>query len=43
MKLSMYVGPKMDVNFAFSKKVKMTATCNFVFLGDKIKKCVNFS
>ena len=34
----------MEVNFAFRRKMKMTATCNFVALGDKlhellVKKC----
>ena len=41
MKLSMYVGPHnvyptMNVNLAFLRKVKMTAACNFVSLGEKI-------
>ena len=39
----MYVGlhnvyPAMDVNFAFRRKVKMTATCDFVSLGEKMRE-----
>ena len=45
IKLSMYVAlhdvyPTIYVNFAFRRKVKATAACNFVSLG---KKCVNCS
>ena len=40
IKLSMSVGihdvyPAMVVNFAFSRKVKKIAACNFVSLGEK--------
>ena len=40
IKLSIYVGlydayPTLDVNFAFRRKVKMTAACNFISLGEK--------
>ena len=39
----MYVGlhdvyPTRDVNFAIRRKVKMTATCDFVSLGDKMRE-----
>ena len=44
IKLSMYVGlhdvyPAMNVNFTFSREVKMTAACIFISLE---KKCVNY-
>ena len=29
--------PAMEVNFAFRRKVKMTVTCNFVSLGEKMR------
>ena len=32
------VYPVMKVNFAFRREVKMTATCNFLFLGEKVRK-----
>ena len=43
IKLSMYaalydVHPTIDVNFAFRRKLKVTATCNFVSLGEKIRE-----
>ena len=43
IKLLMYVGlhdvyPAMEVKFAFRRKVKMTATCNFVSLGGKMRE-----
>ena len=46
MKLSMYVGlhdvyPAMDVNLAFCKEVKMTAACNFISLGEKMRELLN--
>ena len=42
IKLSMYVClhdvyPAMDVNFPFRREVKMTAACNFISLGEKIR------
>ena len=45
IKLSMYVGlhdvyPVIKVNFTFRRKVKMTATCNFVSLGEKMRELV---
>ena len=33
---SIYIA--MEVNFAFRRKVKMTTTCNFVSLGDKMRE-----
>ena len=41
--LMYYVGlhdlyPTIDVNFAFRRKMKITATCNFVSLGDKMRE-----
>ena len=43
IKPSMYVGlhdvyPTMDLNFAFTRKVKITSFCNFVSLEDKMRK-----
>ena len=42
IKLPMYaalhdVYPAAEINFAFRRKVKMTATCNFVSLGDETR------
>ena len=34
--LSIYVYSAKKVNFAFRRKLKMTATCNFVSLGEKM-------
>ena len=43
IKLSMYVAlhdvyPAMKVNIVFKRKLKMTTTCNFVSLGDKMRE-----
>ena len=39
IKLSMYVG--MDVNLAFWREVKMTAACNFISLGEKLRELLD--
>ena len=46
IKLSMYVGlhdvyPAMDVNFAFWREVKITAACNFISLGEKMRELLD--
>ena len=46
IKLSMFVGlhdmyPTMDVNLAFCREVKMTAACNFISLGEKIRELLD--
>ena len=46
IKLLMYVGlddvyPAMDVNFTFSREVKMTTACNFISLGEKIRELLD--
>ena len=46
IKLSMYVDlhdvyPAMHVNLAFSREVKMTAACNFISLGEKMRELLD--
>ena len=46
IKLSMYVGlhdiyPTMDVNLAFWREVKITAACNFISLGEKMRELLD--
>ena len=33
-----YVYPAMNVNFSILKEVKMTATCNFITLGENMRE-----
>ena len=46
IKLSMYVGlhnvyPAMNVNLAIWREVKMTAACNFISLGEKMRELLD--